>query len=132
MCFQRSLPAGAKSEITQDAAVPTALDIRLLSLCDGHAAMWYFAQAIFEMKQTVPESEIRDPKSYSSGQKAVTNAVRDLSVSLRTKFVADMKEGLLKYCGAVACDGVHLKLQGKHYYDLTLHFMEVKDMGPFE
>ncbi len=28
-------------------------------------------------------------------------------------------------------DGAHLRIQGKRFYDFTLHFMEVKDKGPF-
>ena len=95
--FQRTLPAGAKLEIARPADLAAALDIRPLSFRDGHAGIRYFAQAIFEMGHTVPESERIDPKSYLPGRTAVTNAVRDLPASLRTKFVADMKQGLLKY-----------------------------------
>ena len=74
---ERSLPAEEKSEITRAAAVTAALDMRPLSVCDGHACMRYFVHGIFKMGQSVLESEKIDPKSYLRGRTAVKNAVRD-------------------------------------------------------
>ena len=71
------------------------------------------------------------PSSYLPGRTAATNAVRDIRNNLRTKFVAEKKDGLLQFGGAVTVDGVHLKLQRKHYYDFTPRFLEVKENGPF-
>ena len=29
-------------------------------------------------------------------------------------------------------DGVHLKVQGKHLYDFTAHYIDVNEKGPFD
>ena len=73
-----------------------------------------FAKTIFEMGQTVPENEKIDPSSYLPGRIAVANAVKEISDSLRKKFMDDVQRGLLKYGGATKIDGAHLKMQGKH------------------
>lgn len=130
--FQCSLPSGAKSEIARAASVAASYNIRALSFCVGHACKRHFAQSIFEIGQNVPESERTDPKSYLPGRAAVTYVVRDLFASLLTRFEAYIKDLLPKYGLSITCGGIHLRLQGKPYYDLTLHVMEVKDIGTFE
>ena len=42
-----------------------------------------------------------------------------------------MQNGLIHYGGAVTVDGVHLKVQGEHYYDFTKYFMQIYEQGPF-
>ena len=95
--FQRQLPAASRSKVARAAALAVALDTRPLSFCDGHAGMREFARAIFEMGQTVPSHEKIDPKSYLPGRTAVTCAVKELSESLRAKFVLEMKNGPLRF-----------------------------------
>ena len=129
--FQRQLPLAAKSKIAHAAAYAVSLDFRPLSFCDGHDCIRVFAKSIFEMGHSVPGNESLYSSGYLPGRIAVTNAVRDLRNKLRTKFVAERKDGLLQFGGAVTVDGVHLKLQRKHYYDFTLNFLEVKENGPF-
>ncbi len=51
---------------------------------------------------------------------------------MRKRLLIDIEEGMLRYGGAVTVDSVHLKLQGKHFYDFTVHFMEIDGIGPFE
>ena len=61
----------------------------------------------------------------------LTKAVLEISNNLRTKFAAQKEDGLLQFDVVVTVDGVHLKVQRKHYYDFTLHLLEVKDNSPF-
>ena len=129
--FQRQLPLAAKSKIVHAAVYAVSLDIRPLSFCDGHEVTRMFAKSIFEMGQSIFANESIDPSGYLPGRTAVTNAVHDISNNLRTKFVAEKKYGRLQFGGAVTVDGVPLKLKGKQYYDFTLHFLEVKENGPF-
>ncbi len=92
--------------------------------------MRHFAQPIFEMGQSSVNEKI-DPKSYLPGRDAVTNAVKDLSDNLRQKLARDMQKGLLRLGDAFTVDEAHLKLQGRHYYDFTLHFMEIIEHGTY-
>ncbi len=55
-----------------------------------------------------------------------------ISSSLRQKFIAGAQNGLLKYGSAVTVDEVHLKVQSKHFYDFTLHFVRLQRKGPFQ
>ena len=131
VCFQRQLPISAKKKVALAAALAVCVDVRPLSFCDGHPEMKDFAQSIFEMGQSVPENEKIDPKSYLPGRTAVTSAVKELSEQLRSNFTSEVQNGLLEYGGAATIDGVHLKVQGKHYFDFTLHFMDIQEKGRF-
>ena len=121
--FQRQLSLADKSKIAHAAAYAVLLDIRPAPFCDGNEGMRMFAKSIFEMGQSVPANESIYPSGYLPGRTAVTYAVRDISNNSRRKFVAEKKNGRLQFGGAVTVDGYHLKLQGKHYYDFTLHFL---------
>ena len=61
----------------------------------------------------------------------VTNAFRELACSVREKFMANIQNGLLKHGSAVTVDGVNLKVQGRHYYDFSVHYMKVSEVGHF-
>ena len=84
------------------------------------------------MGQTVPANERIDTKSYLRKPNAVTNSIRDISGEYRQNFVSDIKDGILRYGGAIPVNGVHLKVQGKNYYDFTLHHIVTRSEVPFE
>ena len=94
--------------------------------------MHHFAQTIFEMGQSVPENGTIDPKSYIPGRTAISNAVKGLSSKPRQDFVSELRKGSLQYGGPIEIEGVHLKVQGKHFYDFTLHFTGEVSMGSFK
>ena len=125
-CFVRTLPLATEQTIAKSTVYAVALDLRPLSFCDGHPGMIKFAKALFELGQTVPVQEDVEPMSYSPGQTAVTTAVKELAHSSRKQFLKEMTDGCLKNGGAVSVHGVHIKANGKLYYDFTVHFMRVK------
>ena len=47
--FRRQLPVAARSKVARAAALSVALDMRLLSFCDGQPGMHEFTRTIFEM-----------------------------------------------------------------------------------
>ena len=126
-CFVRALPRAAKTSVDHGAALAVALDLRPLSFCDGHRGMTMFAKALFELGKTVPVHESVNPKSYLPGKTAVTASVKELAHSLRENFKRKMVAGCIANGGAVSVDGVHLKANGKHYYDFTVHIMKIAD-----
>ena len=93
--------------------------------------MHNFAQTIFGMGQSVSEKKYR-PKMYLPGRTAVQNAVKYLSHKYRQDFASELRKGSLQYGGAIKIDGVHLKVQGRRFYDFTLHFIDVSVSGPFQ
>ena len=46
--------------------------------------------------------------------------------------MANYQNGLLQHGAVVTLGGVHLKVQEKHYYDFTVHYTKVSDVGPFQ
>ena len=52
--------------------------------------------------------------------------------SAREKFMANYQNDLLQHGGSVTMDDFHLKVQGNNYYDFTLHYIKVSDVGPFQ
>ena len=55
-----------------------------------------------------------------------------MSHKYRQDFVSELRKGSSQYSEAIKIDGVHLKVQGKHFYDFILHSIEVGDNGPFQ
>ena len=129
--FQRNLPRAARGKVATAAALAVCLDLRPLSFCDGHTGLRHFAKSIFELGQTVSENEKIDPKSYLLGRTDVTSAVKDLSNNLRQKYFSDVQNSYLRFGGAITIEGVHLKVHSKNNYDFTLHFIKIKEKGPF-
>ncbi len=103
-----------------------------MSFYDVHAGTRYFAKTIFELRQTVPTNEKIDSVSYLPGRTAVTSALKELTYKMRKRLLIDIEEGMIRYGGAVIVADVHLKLEGKHFCDFTVHFREIKDKGLFE
>ena len=66
------------------------------------------------------------------GRTAVSSAIQEYAELLRSEFHSDMKSGRLQFGGAVTIDGVHLKVQGKHFYDFTLLYIEIRQNTGFE
>ena len=130
--FQRQLTLAARSKAAQAAALHVYLDVRTLSYCDGQSGMRHFAQTIFETGQSVPENEPFERKSYQPRCTDETKAVKDLSHKYGQDLASEFRKGSLQYSGAIKIEVVHLKVQGKHFYDFTLYFMEVSDNGPFQ
>ena len=93
--------------------------------------MAHLTRTIFELEQSVPVNEEIDPKSYLLSKTTVTNANHDLSLSICELFKANLDKGPLRFGGTVSVDGVHLKVKGAHYYDFTVHYMELIEKPTF-
>ena len=130
--FQRQLLLVARSKVAQAAALAVCLDVRPLSFCDDKSGMHHLAHSVFEMGQYELENETIDPKSDLPGRTAVTNALKDLGYKHRQYFASELRNGSLQYSAPITIDGVHLKVQVKHFYDFVLHFIEVSVNGPFQ
>ena len=55
------------------------------------------------------------------------SAVNELARSLRSQFVQEMAGGCLENGKDASVDGIHLKANGKHYYDFTVRYMRLKN-----
>ena len=130
--FLISLPVYSKMKVAQAAALIVALDISPLSFCDKHPGMRKFAKTIFELGQTVSVSERINLKYYLPGRTPVKSGVGEISKFLRQIFAAWIERKCLKYEGAVSVDGVHLKVKGRHFYDFTVHYVEVDTKKSFD
>ena len=93
---------------------------------------WTISIRFFEMGQSVPENKPLDPKSLLPGHTVVTNAVKDFGHKYRQYFSSELRKRSLQYDGAIKTDVLHLKVQGKHFYDFTLHFKDVSVNGLFQ
>ena len=63
------------------------------------------------------------------GRTAIISAPKQLAEKKRPKLLVDVGESFIKHDAAVAVDGGHLKFQIKQFYDVTSHFMEIKNKG---
>ncbi len=102
-----------------------ALDIRPFSLCDRHT-VWPILRILFNSGQSVLVDVKVDPKPYFVGKK-LSEELKAISQYMRKEFLAEMAMWFTKNSGAVFVDGVHLKMNGNHFHDFTLHYIYYKD-----
>lgn len=101
------------------------MDIRPLSFRDRDAVMVHLTETVFAMSKTIPANKKIERSPYLPVRGAVRNPVRENGDSLRPRSVSEMQHVRLNYGGSVTVHGVHLKVHGKHFYDFTIHIMEI-------
>lgn len=124
--MDQDLSHGCKKDIADAAALAVVLDLRPLSFAENREGMTSFARSVFLAGQSVPVGVSINPQSYLPSRTAVKSSLDRLEAHLKARFLKKLHVDLLKQGGAVSVDGVMLKLQGKHYYDFTIHHMEMK------
>ena len=77
--------------------------------------MYYFAKTPFKLGQSVPVDEKSYPKSHFLSKTAVSNALKEIARRMKKEFVAEMAKRCMRNGGAASEDGVHLKVNGKHF-----------------
>jgi len=123
----RKLGPHGKETITEAAALAVCHDILPFSFAEKREGMTSFAGAIFRAGQATAVSETIDIHDMLPSAKTVREGVRKLSREARSEFSSEILPGALIMGGGMTCDGLSLKIQDKHFYDLTVHFME---LGP--
>jgi len=122
----KDLGERCRRNITDAAALAAILDNRPLGFTDNHPGIAAFATEVFKAGQSVPVGIDINPKSYLPSRGAVSDAITRLVANMRKNFIDVLKARIGGYGGAVTVDGVTLKIQGKHYYDFTVHYMAVR------
>jgi len=121
----QELSTRCRRNITDAAALAVILDIRPLSFTDNQAGIAAFATQVFKAGQSVPSGIKINPKSYLPSRGAVVDALTRIGKELRIKYSKTLSDRLKRLGGAVSVDGVSLKIQNRHYYDFTMHHMDV-------
>lgn len=121
----RELSAPYRSAIGLAVAKPVVPDLRPLSFsyCTGMAE---YSEAVFKAGQSVPAGMNVARKSYIPGRTLVADLVTKLAKEFITKFRKRFYESIDKLGGGATIDGVSLKVQGRHYFDFTVHYIETK------
>lgn len=119
-----------KRKICISAVYSVALDLLSLSFADDHAGMPRFVRAAFEAGQATPVGD----KIYLNGVRPSTRAVRDslttVASQARNQF-RDLLKHALEIGGGMKNDGLTMKVQEKHMYDLTLVYFEFGKLDAF-
>jgi len=124
----KELSDACRRNITDGAALAVILDLRPLGFAENNPGIAAFATEVFKAGQTCPTGFTINPKSYLPSRQAVTDAISRTAKQLRTQFAKQLHDNVKGLGGAVTVDGVTLKMQGRHYYDYTLHHIEIKHM----
>jgi len=127
----RPLQERCRTDISEAAARAVMLDLRPFSFAESHEGMACYAEAVFKAGQTVPHGVPINRASYLPSHIAVKNALSRLVSAQKTKFTKLFHETYNGLGGAITIDGVHLKVQGKHYYDFTVHHIDIVRANPF-
>jgi len=123
--IERPLQEKCRASIADAAALAVVLDLRPLGFAENHDGIAKYAEAVFKAGQTVPFGANISTNSYVPSRTAVKNALERLAVQKRKNFARIFLESLESLGGAVTIDGVNLKVQGRHYYDFTVHHIDV-------
>jgi len=115
-----------RRNITDAAGLAAILDMRPLEFTDNHPGIAAFATEVFKAGQSVPVGIVINLKSYLQSCGAVSDAVSRIAAELRKSYTKVLHERKSGRGDAVTVDGVTLKIQGKHYYDFTVHHMSIK------
>ncbi len=84
------------------------------------------------MGQTIPANEKIDPKSCYIGRNTVTNTIIDISNLYRQNSMVEMNYSRISYVGDITVDDVHLKVQGRHYDEFTINFLDIFNKRLFD
>ena len=122
---EHEIGAVCRANISRAGAMAVLLDLRPLTFASENEGMAAFAKSIFEAGQSVPYGIRISPKSYLPTKTAINSSLDELIGELQRKFGAKLKDSLLLQGGAVSIDGVTLKAQGRHFYDFTLHHVDI-------
>lgn len=123
--MERDLNPRCKEEISDAAALAVVLDLRPMGFTENREGMAAYAKAVFSAGQSVPVGIPINAKSYLPSRTAIKSSLDRLEVKLCAIFSKELRTNLLSQGGAVSVDGVTLKLQGKQYYDFTIHHISM-------
>jgi len=122
---QRQLAEKCRETVSEAAAMAVLMDLRPFGFAENHEGIAKYAEAVFKAGQTVPYGANISPSSYLPSRTAVRNALGRITTQMKNSFALKFESTLKSLGGAVTIDGLHLKLQGRHYYDLTIHHMNI-------
>jgi len=121
----KKLGSSAKKNICESAAMAVCLFMLPFSLADNRLGMIEFGSAVFQAGPVTSLSDKVDIADLFPSAKSVRQAVQELSEKMRSKFQFEILDGFLRTGGGMTCGGLTLKIQDKHFYELTLHYLEV-------
>lgn len=127
--FPRILPPGGRSKVARAAAIAVALDHRPISFTDKKKGMSIFAETLFKAGQTFSCNDNIDPASLLPCAKTVTKELEKLAEEVHYGVRMTVLPRFIASGGAITTDGTTLKVQDKQFYDMTLHYICVRNAG---
>ena len=123
--FQRNLPTNSAAGTAKAVASAVPHDLCLMSFTDRNKdGMKTYVPAVFKAGPSVPLGVNVNPDSYMPTRTVLTAALNELPHEHCDKFQYLLKNEILAVVGAVSIYGVNLKVQRKHCYDVTLHYIK--------
>ncbi len=88
-----------------------------------HAGMSKLLISVFKAGQSVPLDVKMDPESYMPSLTVVTMSLEKLARQYQHQLRDKLRNSILSIGGAISINGVNITVQGKLYYDMTLHYV---------
>lgn len=91
-------------------------------------------KAVSAVKKLVKKEELHFIRLnlFMPSRKSVTKSLSCIVNKLQRKFEADLRNDVIKRERGISIDGLTLTFQGRHYYDVTLHYMEIEKPKMFQ
>lgn len=116
-----------KRRICSEAVGVVVKDLRPLCFLDG-PGIRNLLQMVFSEGQKYPPNVIVPVHSVVPSTSAVALELKWQLQDVKKKFVSILDD-VVKFGGAMSCDGVTLNVQDKQFYDLTLHYFSFGPIG---
>lgn len=117
--------------LARAAAIAAAMDFRPLSFTDNKDEMAFLLESVFKLGQSILADDYIVVKSYIPKKDTVKHELQQHAKETRAIYMSKFLARHMALGRAMSVDGLTLKIQGKHYYDLTLHyFVEKPCIGP--
>lgn len=117
-----------KRTVTYAAVFSVVLGTLSLNFLYRHDGMLRFAESLVTAGQSLPPNVEVDVAALFPSPPTVRDGVTKLSSRLRESFKGTLPD-LLKLGGGLTCDGLKLDSNGRKYYDLIIHYIEVPVAG---
>lgn len=116
--------SGVKRTVTEASVLAVVHGMLPLNFAYRHEGMLMFAEALVSAGQSIPPNKSVDIAYMLPSPPTVRDGVRELATRLRAGFRKELST-ILKIGGGLTCDGLKLDANGRKYYDLIIHYLDV-------
>jgi len=120
----RPISCSQKKLICQSAVYAVCEDLLPFSFADHHPGLTEYTNSVFQAEQATVVSDFIDIPDMMPSKDAMGDAVVPLANKVHKNFKKNILDLAVYFGGGMNTDGLTMKVQDKHFNDLTFHNFE--------